>query len=162
MAGTIEDRIRELVQPLIESMGLELWGISYRGGSQRARLQIYIESQDGVSADTCADVTRIVSPALDAADLIAPAYTLEISSPGLDRIIFTLEQLKAYVHETLKLELRLPVNGRRRFEGVLNEVLEDGMFILEDKQEGVLEFSWTNVQACRIVPDFSKEKAQHN
>ena len=66
------------------------------------------------------------------------------------------------MHETLKLELRLPVNGRRRFEGVLNEVLEDGMFILEDKQEGVLEFSWTNVQACRIVPDFSKEKAQHN
>ena len=97
MAGTIEEKIDELVRPLIEASELILWGVRYRGGRDSALLQIFIDSKDGVSADTCGDITNMLSPALDAADIIAPAYILEVSSPGFDRILFTLDQARAYI-----------------------------------------------------------------
>lgn len=155
MAGTIEDRIHDLVSPLVESLGLSLWGVRFCTGAKHARLQIYIDGPEGVSADACADATRLISPALDAADLIGPAYILEVSSPGLDRILFTLEQLKASTGSQIRLELRLPMEGRKRFEGRLQEVGEDGTFRLEDKQDGLKEMAFSNVASCRIVPDFS-------
>lgn len=155
MAGTIEDRIGQLVRPLIEGMGLSLWGVRYRSGTHKAHLQIYIDSIDGVTADDCGDVTNMLSPALDAADIIAPAYILEVSSPGLDRIIFTLEQLKSIVGSTVKVSLRIPMAGQRRFEGRLAEVGDDGMFTIEDKTAGSVRIAYTNAEGVRVVPDFS-------
>ncbi len=155
MASVIEDKVTELAKPLIESLGLELWGVKCRGSSSRLRLQVFIESQEGISADTCADVSRVLSPALDAADLIDDAYVLEVSSPGLDRMIFNLEQLGNYLGKEVRLELRIPVNNRKRFSGRVSEIVDDANLIFDDKDEGRLEISWHNVHSCRVVPDFS-------
>lgn len=155
MAGTIEDNIRELVSPLIESMGLEVWGIRYRGGRDHALLQIFIDSAEGVNADQCGDVTNMLSPALDAADLIAPAYTLEVSSPGLDRILFTREQAASYVGSEVKAELRLPVQGRRKVSGELVSVDEDGFLHVNDKLQGPLTIAFENIALMRVVPVFA-------
>ena len=99
MAGTIEEKVAELVTPLVESM--DLTGLRLRGGNDHAMWQVFVDSEQGVSADKCGELMDVLSPALDAADLIAPKYTLEVSSPGLDRILFTLEQAKAYTGKTV-------------------------------------------------------------
>ncbi len=160
MAGTIEDRITALVQPLIESMDVTLWGVRYRGGRDHAVLQIFIDRPQGVDVDLCGDVTAMLSPALDASDIIVPSYTLEVSSPGLDRILFTKEQATAYVGETVRAELKIPVQGRRKLTGVLSALQEDGTLTLEDKQSGSIKLAFENVALMRLVPDFTNNRKQ--
>lgn len=157
MAG-IEEKVREIVQPFIEAADLELWGIRYRGGRDHAVLQIYVEGPQGVSIDQCGELSNLISPALDVADPIAPKYTLEISSPGMDRILFTPEQASRYVGQEIKVELRIPASGKRKFTAVLTAV-NDGIlkFSLED---GILiDVAFSNVLLARVVPVFpSKDK----
>ncbi len=155
MAGTIEDKIKDLVLPLLSSMGVSLWGVRFRGGHDHAKLQIYIDRPEGVDIDLCGDVTAMISPALDASDIIAPSYTLEISSPGLDRILFTREQAADYTGSEVKAELRIPVQGRRKLNGILRSVAADGTLSLDDKQSGLLNLAFENVAQLRLVPDFS-------
>lgn len=154
MAGTIEEKVTELVTPLVESMGLTVWGIRFRGGNDHAMLQVFVDSEEGISADKCGELMDVLSPALDAADLIAPKYTLEVSSPGLDRILFTLEQATAYVGQTIKAELRIPTNGRHKLQGILEEVSEDGMLKVNDKISGLMVIAFSNVSTARVVPEF--------
>ena len=154
MAGTIEEKVAELITPLVESMGLELWGIRFHGGSDHATLQVFLESDEGVSADKCGEIMDVVSPALDAADLIAPKYLLEVSSPGLDRILFTLEQAKKYVDHTIKAELRIPTQGRHKLQGKLVAVSDDGLLTIEDNLSGAMEVAFANVAQARVVPEF--------
>lgn len=154
MAGTIEEKVAQLVTPLIESMGVEVWGIRYHGGNDHAILQVFIESEDGVNADKCGEIMDVLSPALDTADLISPKYTLEVSSPGLDRILFTLEQAKSYVGKTVKAELRIPMQGRHKLQGTLTEITEDGLVKIDDKISGLMEISFANVSVARVVPEF--------
>ena len=153
MAGTVEERVREAVAPLVESMGLELWGIRYRGGRDHGVLQIFVESEDGVSADTCGQLADLISPALDVADPIGPAYTLEVSSPGLDRIIFTQEQAARYVGTKVKAELRIPQDGRRRLLGILKSA-GGGMASIEEEGGTVIEAAFSNIALMRAVPVF--------
>lgn len=157
MAGTIEDKLYELVRPLVESMGIELWGIRYRGGRDSAVLQIFIESEDGINADICGDVTNMLSPALDAEDIIAPAYILEVSSPGLDRILFTKDQAKLYINSEVKAELRIPTEGRKKLSGILLDVLDDSTVVIDEKISGKMEVIFSNILTLRVVPDFTNK-----
>ena len=84
----------------------------------------------------------------------APKYTLEVSSPGLDRILFTLEQAKAYTGKTVKAELRIPTQGRHKLQGTLDEVTDDGMLKINDKISGLIEVAFSNVSTARVVPEF--------
>ena len=154
MAGTIEDRVTELVKPLIESLGLQLWGIRYRQGGSRGTLEIYVETPEGVSADQCGEALTVLSPALDAADIIGPAYILEVSSPGLDRILFTLDEAKQYIGSVIKAGLRMPVQSRHKVRGKLLEISEDGLLKIEDEISGVLDIAFANVSLARLVPSF--------
>lgn len=155
MTGTIEQRVEELVKPLIESMGLEVWGIRYRGGKDSAVLQIFIECEEGVNADMCGDVTNLISPALDAADIINPAYILEVSSPGLDRILFNLDQARLYIGKRIKLELNVAMQSRRKFDGVLLQIEEPDILVLDDKLSGQIKLAFSNVAIARLVPEFN-------
>ncbi len=157
MAGTIEDKLYELVRPLVESMGIELWGIRYRGGRDSAVLQIFIESENGINADICGDVTNMLSPALDAEDIISPAYILEVSSPGLDRILFTKDQAKLYINSEVKAELRIPTEGRKKLSGVLLDVLDDSTVVIDEKISGKMEVIFSNILTLRVVPDFTNK-----
>ncbi len=153
MAGTVEEKVREAVAPLVESMGLELWGIRYRGGRDHGVLQIFVDSEDGVSADACGQLADLISPALDVADPIGPAYTLEVSSPGLDRIIFTREQAERYVGTQVRAELRIPQDGRRRIAGLLRS-MDGGMAAIEEEDGTVIESAFSNIALMRAVPVF--------
>ncbi|MCR5084194.1 MAG: ribosome maturation factor RimP [Succinivibrionaceae bacterium] len=151
MASGMEERVRAICAPLIESMGLTLWGVRFHGGS-RPTLQIFIDREGGVSADDCGEVVDALSPALDAADPIAAAYNLEVSSPGLDRFLFTLEQAQAAVGEEVRAELAIPTAGRKRLSGTLSAAGEDGMLTITERAGGDFPVMFGNIATLRVIP----------
>lgn len=156
MAGSLEQKLQELIEPIVQSYGLQLWGLRYRVGRNTAHLQIFVEGENGVDADACGEITNTLSPLLDTADLIDPAYILEVSSPGLDRILFTKEQMQNSVGQEVTVSLKIASQGRRKVEGKLINVNDDGSFTVLDKTaKSELVIAFENVSLARIVPDFS-------
>ena len=88
-------------------------------------LRVYIDSENGVGVDDCAKVSRQVSGVLDVEDPISGEYTLEVSSPGMDRPLFKLSQYQDYIGHVVQLRLRMPFDGRRKFKGVLNGIEDE-------------------------------------
>lgn len=156
MAGSLEQKLQELVEPIVQSYGLTLWGLRYRVGNSNAHLQIFVEGENGVDAEACGEITNALSPLLDTADLIDPAYILEVSSPGMDRILFNLSQVKASVGQVVSVNLKIATEGRRKIEGQLKAVSDDGTLTIADKnlRSDVL-VAFENVSLARIVPDYS-------
>ena len=156
MAGSLDQKLRELIEPIVESYGLSLWGLRYRVGKSNAHLQIFVEGENGVDADVCGDITNALSPVLDSADLIDPAYILEVSSPGLDRILFTVEQMRSSVGQEVTVSLKLAMGNRRKLEGELKSVDGNGTLLIADKSSGEdISVAFENISVARIVPDYS-------
>ncbi len=156
MAGSLDQKLRELIEPIVESYGLSLWGLRYRVGKSNAHLQIFVEGENGVDADVCGDITNALSPVLDSADLIDPAYILEVSSPGLDRILFTVEQMRSSVGQEVTVSLKLAMGNRRKLEGELKSVDDNGTLLIADKSSGEdISVAFENISVARIVPDYS-------
>lgn len=124
-----EALIAELITPTIEALGLELWGIEHGSQGKFSLLRIYIDSEEGITVDDCERVSRQVSAILDVEDPISGEYTLEVSSPGMDRPLFTEEQFKRYLGEVVSVRTRGPINGRRKFKGTIVEV-SDGTVVV--------------------------------
>ncbi|MEY8205460.1 MAG: ribosome maturation factor RimP [Bermanella sp.] len=120
-----EQQLTDLLQPVVEALGFELWGLDYTSQGKNSVLCIYIDSEEGIHVDDCAAVSRQVSGVLDVEDPITSEYNLEVSSPGMDRPLFTLEQFKRYVGEFVDVKLRYAFEGRRKFKGRLVGI-EDG------------------------------------
>ena len=118
-------------------MGFEVVLVRMHGGS-RARLQVMAEPLDrerGMTVDDCAEISHAVSALLDVADPLPDAYTLEVSSPGLDRPLTRPEHFERFVGERARLETETPIDGRRRFLGRLSG-FEDGRVLLEVEEPG--------------------------
>lgn len=111
--------ISGLVQPVLSALGLELWGIEYLGQGKRSMLRIYIDKEGGVDIEDCAEASRQISLLLDVEDPISSEYTLEVSSPGLDRVLFTPEQYRGCLESMVKLRLKQNIDGRRNYKGRL-------------------------------------------
>ena len=120
-----ENRLRELLGPTVEALGFELWGVEHLAQGRHSVLRVYIERPEGISVDDCAAVSEQVSAVLDVEDPINGEYTLEVSSPGLDRRLFALAQYGRYLGETIDLRLRSPFEGRRKFRGLLKGVEQE-------------------------------------
>ncbi len=156
MPGSLEQKLQDLIEPIVQSFGLSLWGLRYRVGRSNAHLQIFVEGENGVDAAVCGDITNALSPVLDSADLIDPAYILEVSSPGLDRILFTKEQMEKSVGQEVSVSLKMATSGRRKLEGTLQAVGADGALTIADKSEPEpVVVAFENVSVARIVPDYS-------
>jgi len=130
-----------MLQPAIEVLDLELWGIEYLTKGRSALLRVYIDSDEGVTIDDCEKVSRQISAILDVEDPITGEYTLEVSSPGLDRPLFTAEQYVAYVGEVINVRLNSPIDGRRKFKGVLNSADPKTIVMTVDNQPVEILFS---------------------
>lgn len=145
--------IEHLIAPVIAALDCELWGteLSTRG-RHNSLLRIYIDREDGVSIEDCEAVSRRVGRLLDVEEPITGNYTLEVSSPGMDRILFRLEHYAQYVGETVDVRLVRPFEGRRRLTGLLAGVDGDEVRVQVDDEEFVLPLEW--IQRTRIVPRF--------
>ena len=118
-------QIAELIAPTVEALGLILWGIELQQQGKYSLLRVYIEHEEGIGIEDCEKVSRQVSALLDVDVPITGEYTLEVSSPGMDRPLFTAEQFALYVGEKVNVRLRSALQGRRRFKGVIKKVVDD-------------------------------------
>ena len=153
MAGK-DSALADLVGPIAVALGYELWGIEYLSHGKQSIVRIYIDSPDGIDVDDCAKLSRQVSSVFDVEDPIMGEYTLEVSSPGMDRPLFTLEQFSRYVGEQVKVRLRSPFDGRRNFSGQMTGVEGDDIVVAVDDHEYLLPFDM--IDKANVVPRFSK------
>lgn len=117
----LRDTLVALVRPVVEDLGYQLWELEYSPGRGSGLLRLYIDAPAGIAIDDCEQVSRAVSAVLDVEDPVPGQYTLEVSSPGLERPLRTPEHFAPYAGERVFVEMAQPVEGRRRFEGVLAE-----------------------------------------
>ena len=139
MAATVaalDARLTDLLKPSVEMLGFELLGVELNSGVVR----LYIDCDAGVTVDNCADVSRQVGAVLDVEDPIAGNYTLEVSSPGVDRPLFTEADFERFVGHRVKLQLNTPrpEDGRRRFDGVLKAFSDGAVLVADDDDEHLL------------------------
>ncbi|MGH1470872.1 MAG: ribosome maturation factor RimP [Cellvibrionaceae bacterium] len=151
--------LTELLEPVVVSLGCELWGLEFHSsGRGRSTLRIYIEKKDGVGLSDCEKVSRQVSSVMDVEDPIPGEYTLEVSSPGLARPLYTLEQYQQYVGEHVKLKLRAPFEGRKIFTGLLTGLEEDEVKVLVDEHEYVLPIE--SIDKANVAPRFEDSQSE--
>lgn len=146
--------LQALIEPVVTAMGFELWGIDYLSQGKHSRLVIYIDHENGVNVDDCADISRQVSGVLDVEDPIAGEYRLEVSSPGMDRPLFTLDQFARYAGHQVSLKLRVPFDGRRKFQGLLAGVEGDEVLVQIEGEEYC--FPIDGIDQARVVPQFGE------
>ena len=150
--ATLEQKLQDLLQGSVEDLGCELWGIECQRIGRYLTVRLFIDKEGGVTVEDCADVSRQVSAVLDVEDPIADKYNLEVSSPGLDRPLFTLAQYTRYVGQEIVVHLRIPVADRRKWQGELAKIENDMITLIVDKQEQILAFG--NIQKANVVPKF--------
>lgn len=146
------DALEAMVIPVVEAMGCEFWGMEYLSQGRNATLRIFIEKEDGVQLEDCEKVSRQVSAVLDVEDPIAGEYTLEVSSPGMDRPLYTLAHYARFAGEKVELRLRVPFDGRRKFSGLIVGVEGDEVVVRVDNEEFL--FTVDSIEKANIVPQF--------
>ncbi len=159
-----QERIERIARTMASAFGLDLWGVQYKPSGKRGVVRVFLDKpgEDEVDVDECAQVSRHMSVALDAEDVVPGRYTLEVSSPGLERLFFSLDQLTGYEGRKLAVATKNPLfeadfPGRKRFTGVLVEVVGSG-FRLDPGDEGQpLEFPWKDIDTVSLVHDFGEK-----
>ncbi len=146
----LTDRIEELIAPTVEGMGFSVVRVQL-SGKQQLRLQVMIERQDGeeIVVDDCADVSRAVSAVLDVEDPISDVYTLEISSPGIDRPLVKLRDFERFAGFEARVETAMPVDGRRRFRGRLLDV--DGDVVRMSVDGATVEVPYPAIARAKLI-----------
>ncbi|MBZ2169011.1 MULTISPECIES: ribosome maturation factor RimP [Marinobacter] len=146
-------QLEELLRPVVEGMGYDYWGIEFRSQGRHSTLRVFIDNvESGISVEDCEKVSRQISGVMDVEDPIQTEYTLEVSSPGMDRPLFRLEQYQAYVGHKVELRLRMAFEGRRKFLGLIKGVEGEDVVIVVDDHEYLLPFE--SIERANIVPVF--------
>lgn len=146
------DRLNDLLKPLVEGLGYEFVGLEYAGNPKQSVLRVYIDSDEGVGLSDCEYVSREAAAMLDVEDPISGQYNLEISSPGLDRPLFTPDQYERYSGKEIKVTLFAPENGRRKFKGAIVRLDGEQLVMQVDGEEVQMRFE--NIAKARLVPDY--------
>lgn len=147
----IEKKVFELATTLCTEKGLELFAVNYNGIGPRGLLQVFIDAQDGVTVDDCAAVSKELATLLDVQDLIGKRYALEVSSPGLNRLIRHLDDAKKAVGKMIKIETA-PIEERKRFSGILTDVRDDSLVLEVDNKTFIIP--WDKVRKANLSYEF--------
>ncbi|HRQ64959.1 MAG TPA: ribosome maturation factor RimP [Xanthomonadaceae bacterium] len=153
-----QQKLMDLIEPAVAALGYECLGIDYSPSRGSSLLRIYIDRPEGIVVEDCEAVSREVEALLDVNDPIAGHYTLEVSSPGVDRPLFTPEQFARFLGENVAVTLLAPVDGRRRLRGAIRAVEGDRVVLDVDGVEVAIEHG--DVQKARLVPDWAKLMAE--
>lgn len=145
----LRDQLSELLAPLVADLGYELWELEY--SSRGGLLRLYIDAAHGITLEDCERVSRAVSELLDAADPIPAQYTLEVSSPGLDRVLRLPAHFARFTGERVRLEMLQPVDGRKRFAGRLLG-LAGQQLMLELDGAGTVTLPIDDIHKARLIP----------
>jgi ribosome maturation factor RimP len=154
--NSMRDALMRLLEPPIEALNYELVDVEFAQAGRGGVLRIFIDrraedSSLGITVDDCANVSHAVSQVLEIEDPIKGHYTLEVSSPGFDRILRTRAHFERFVGERIFAELKLPIDGRRRFVGVLKSIAEDAVVVEVDGKAHSLPLE--RIQKARLRPE---------
>ena len=144
--------LEKIVEPTVKHLGFELWGVEQTGTGRHKRVCIYIDAPNGISVDDCETVSQQVNVLLEVEDSFAGTYDLEVSSPGLDRLLFKPSHYESHLGERIDVRLHLPIDGSRRFRGRLRNCSGESISVELDDDMKVIPL--TQVRRTRVVPDF--------
>ena len=144
-------RLEEMIKPAVDALGFEFVGIEHISQGRHSMLRIYIDHKDGITVDNCAEVSRQVSAVLDVEDPIHGEFTLEVSSPGIERPLFTLEQCSQFIGQQVDVKLHMPIEGRRHFKGELTAVEGDELTIELGDDES-LTCTMDDINKAKLIP----------
>jgi ribosome maturation factor RimP len=142
--------LRKLLEPGVQALGFELVDLDVVGQRHHPTLRVYIDSPRGVTVDDCAGVSRQLSAILEVEDPLPGSYTLEVSSPGLDRPLVTLADFRRFTGETVRIRMQAPLAGRRNFTGRLVG-LKDNQVVIEADNER-FDLAFEEIERARLVP----------
>lgn len=148
----LEQKLTDMLAPAVEALGFEMLGVEFVRAGKHSTLRIYIDHENGINVDDCADVSHQASAILDVEDPISTEYNLEVSSPGMDRPLFKEAHYAACVGEVVSVRLRLPMDNRRNFKGTLTSVEDGNIHVEVDGQAFVLAVA--NIEKGNLVPSF--------
>ncbi|MFK0570062.1 ribosome maturation factor RimP [Endozoicomonas sp.] len=151
MAGK-QSQLEALIEPIVESLDYRLWGIEFVSRGRNSMLRVYIDADSGIALEDCEKVSRQVSAVMDVEDPIADEYTLEVSSPGLDRPLFRLEQYEMMAGYRVNIRLRVPFEGRRKYQGVIKGIEGQDVVIEADGHELLLPVD--SIDKAQVIPQF--------
>lgn len=138
--------------PVVEGLGYRVWHLELAGGGRSQQLRLYIDAPDGVGLDDCVQVSREVSAALDVEDPISGHYSLEVSSPGMDRPLIKVEHFQEFIGHQAKISLYAPQDGRRRFRGELLAADAEAIRLQVDGE--TIRLPLADVAKARLAPTY--------
>ncbi|MFK8017418.1 MAG: ribosome maturation factor RimP [Gammaproteobacteria bacterium] len=148
-----EEKILDLLSPSVEDLGYELIDVEYHTAPKSGTLRLYIDRGEGIDIEDCEAVSRQASAILDVEDPISGMYHLEVSSPGLDRVLRTPGHYAAFVGSEINVRLRRPLDGRRKMRGVLSAARDEDIDVTVD--DTTVTIALTQIEKTRLVPDYT-------
>ena len=152
MTAGLNEKLVALVEPLLGQLGYELVDLEFGGGRGSATLRVYIDRTEGVGIEDCERVSREISALLDVHDPIPTAYRLEVSTPGLDRILRTPAHFARFAGARVAVELLAPRDGRRRYTGLLLQAGPECIEVSVDDMR--VQLNYAEVHRARLVPEW--------
>ncbi|MDZ7662676.1 ribosome maturation factor RimP [Thiohalophilus sp.] len=151
--GQATDRLTTLIASAVQALDYELVGVEHQAQGKHSVVRVFIDSEEGVTLADCERVSHQISGVLDVEDPIRGQYNLEVSSPGLDRPLFTPEHYTRFLGEKVKLRLRQAVEGRRKLAGRIDKVEGEIIHITDDAGQ-TYELTVDEIEKANLVPDY--------
>jgi ribosome maturation factor RimP len=148
---------KNIIEPVVNRNNCILWGLEVLRGKRRNTLRIYIDSSNVVDIGDCENISKDLSyePMLDVS--LGDDYILEVSSPGVDRKFFNIEQLNDYLGEELEFKTKELIDGKRKFNGILSECDENYFYIKQNnKDKNIIKFKFNDLDLCKLKPNYNK------
>jgi ribosome maturation factor RimP len=153
MTALVREKLMALSEPLLARLGYELVDLEYAPGRAHAVVRVFIDAPEGVGVDDCGRVSHELAALLDVEDPVPTAYTLEVSSPGLDRVLRTPAHFQRFAGERVWVELRVARDGRRRYTGRLETVGAEGIELRVDG--AIVAVGFSEIERARLAPQWS-------
>lgn len=151
------DEYKNIIEPVVNRNNCILWGLEVLRGKRRNTLRIYIDSSNVVDIGDCENISKDLSyePMLDVS--LGDDYILEVSSPGVDRKFFNIEQLNDYLGEELEFKTKELIDGKRKFNGILSECDENYFYVKQNnKDKNIIKFKFNDLDLCKLKPNYNK------
>ena len=137
-----------MIEPIISSMGYEMWGLNITNQSNSLKFTLYIDSNSGINIADCEKVSNQVTHLLDTEEIFDANYVLEVSSPGLNRVLITKDHFSKYINNNVKVKLKWLVNNRKNIKGIIKNVTNDHVVINDNKE--IFEIKYDSIDSARL------------
>ena len=157
-----KDEFKNIIEPVVNRNKCILWGIEILRGKKRNTLRVYIDSNNTVDINDCENISKDLSyePMLDTS--LGDDYILEVSSPGVDRKFFNIDQLDNFLGEELEIKTKELIDGKRRFSGILSKCEEKYFYLKDLNNTNLIKFKFTELDMCKLKPNYNKLIKEHS